>query len=311
MENNNDFYIPINKIKTANCTDGVNWAINSFISIKSVKFWVIVLIVFITGLISSTVSIFPILPSIISTLGVAACFTYLVKKRFLTCFEWSSILNTTLKSFWSITIYTLLKMLLRFLLYFLGIVVVIVLSWDRFWNFVDIIISYISSEYEIFQNQSNEVYKNSNYLLFEILHFIAYVIKDLITNNTALFQLVIYHTLISFMVSMIVELIVYMADFFAIPLILFSKANPLQAMWLSFKAINKNIMSITAFGLAYIFIYILIGIILYFISQILAFFGIVLALLGGISAMAVLNIMHLFVQYEATVKVFWSDSIKK
>lgn len=297
----NRFYFPVKDISIATGSDGVKWVVDSLYSISTKDFWIIVSFSLAAILINMFIGMIPIIPTIVSTLGIAASFIWLVESHFLKNNSIGNITTTCVSALWNISIFVLLKMALRIVLYGFLYLLLLIFMWNEVTDFIGAVWDYGVYAVNKFQGT---VYQGHPETFTAYLEWLA---TDLIRYHTDLFRAMIVHLFIGSVISMIVELIVYCCDFFAIPLMLYSRINPLKAMWLSFVAVNKNIWSFTMFGIAYLFLMVFVLVLVFILVHLLAVFGLTIAILWSVIAFYVLSIMHIVIQHHATARIFWNS----
>ena len=101
-----------------------------------------------------------------------------------------------------------------------------------------------------------------------------------------------------------------MFTFFALPLIVTSKLPACQALWLSFKAFNKNWLAITMFGFWYLIVAVIFFAFSFLPFYVLQVLGLIPSITLTMIALLFLMVLHIIIEFNATKSVFWYKAVE-
>lgn len=300
--NQSNFWtIPSGVTIAASFSQGSNWVLSAFKSLFKLEFWVFVLILFLGWLVGIAFGFIPGASVIIATFSSAFCFSYLGFIRygkvggnnpsFLNSF---SLING---NFVNILCYSIFEFILSCLVVMLIIFFTTLICGFEIFTMFKIIYADFK---ECFLNE--EVINNLEDP--EVIYNQTVAFLTEIFQNSNLIAMLVRHFFVGTMVGLIFGLIQYMFTFYALPLVVCSRMKPCKALLVSFKAFNKNWISITAYGI----VYFILTCTVFFIAIIPVLFlnhvGILPSALIGVLAYNALKIIHMFITFNATEDCF-------
>lgn len=305
---NNDLKIslPVTEINTASWSQGMNWVFKAFALIVTKSFWWVLLLVILGGVISSLIGYIPIpfLSGFTALIVSAIIFSWVTREYYLGVRSINAAVSAVFGKFIDLLILFFLKILFAALCYTASIIILFAVFGVDLYNNAVILYDYFA---DAMASEHATIYDFINMDLMKIKLVLANVFQSLSADPLILRSMLI-HLFLWICLSMLSALLIFMTEFFAIPLVLFGKERPFQAMLLSFKAFNKNWISITGYGVALLFILalgvcLLSGLLLLSVSMWGTVAAMVLA--GGLAL--VLAVTDYFIKFYATRDVFWSS----
>ena len=129
-------------------------------------------------------------------------------------------------------------------------------------------------------------------------------------GNEALIVTIIFHVMLTTILYLVFALFKYMFTFFALPLIVTSKLPACQALWLSFKAFNKNWLAITMFGFWYLIVAVIFFAFSFLPFYVLQVLGLIPSITLTMIALLFLMVLHIIIEFNATKSVFWYKAVE-
>jgi hypothetical protein len=299
-----DWYVPIDPARAATAKEGLKWVINSLCFTK-LDFWVVALIILLAIIVGNLFSFIPFVKTICYTCASGLSFAYLASSYFTN--NKTNNLNlsfTQIKNnFFQIVIFSLFNVVYEILVGLFVFVISLIISGFALFELLSEFIQMMFAVQEHLNTASAQLNQTT---MLEVLP----IFYQNMIDSGLLFKLLI-HGIIGISLYMIFAFIQYMFNFFALPLVISSKVSTFEAFKLSFKAFNKNFISITVAGTFLLFLVLFLGVISILPFLLLVHFGVATSVIITMFSLLLLAVIHINLQFNACVDAFWYERKKE